>query len=268
MTEVIKLNHKSLPTVNEIVNSLKRSFIPTIVIEGKDDLFIYRWLKSNIDNSIISLLPCGGRPSLFEVYKRRSEFSDKDVIFIADKDFYRFFGVPEEKKDIIFTTGYCIENDIYSGSTIDDFLDKEDRDEFEKLKEIIGKWFSFEVQKKKQDITEGSANELTVSKHINVICPVGCNKICPDFSKKISYVEPQKCFTELVNQEYTLNVRGKQLFQMLSRFLSKKGRFSNFSEKNLIEIALKQNNNAYLTKIVNKIEKTLIPTETIVENVS
>jgi Protein of unknown function (DUF4435) len=112
------VGNKSLPTVNEIVNSLKRSFIPTILIEGNDDVFIYRWLKSNLATTLVSLQPCGGRNNLFKIYDRRHEFFDVNVVFIADKDSYRFTQIPSDRSDIIFTSGYCIENDIYEGSNI------------------------------------------------------------------------------------------------------------------------------------------------------
>ena len=147
MIGVIVMANHSLPTVDEIVNSLKRSFIPTILIEGPDDVFVYRWLKKNLNINPVSLQPCGGRTSLFSIYERRNEFSDKNVIFVADKDSYRFEEIPKDRDGVIFTSGYCIENDIYEGSSIGDFIDDEDRARLNLLRDIIGKWFAFELNK-------------------------------------------------------------------------------------------------------------------------
>lgn len=247
--------NQSLPTVDEIVNSLKRSFIPTILIEGSDDVFVYRWLKKNLNISPVSLQPCGGRTNLFSIYDRKNEFSDKNVIFVADKDSYRFEEIPYEREGIIFTSGYCIENDIYEGSNISDFIDDDDKARHDLLRKIIGNWFAFEL-KKYLETPQGEAS-LSVATHINVISPIGLDRICPNFSEQNNYLEPSENDIELVTNEYNLNVRGKQLFQMLSRFLSKKGRFSSFSDKNLIEIALKQGNNHLMERLVVEMNSEL-----------
>lgn len=251
------LKDNSLPTVDEIVNSLKRSNNPIILIEGTDDIFIYRYLKSKLNNTLVSLQPCGGRTNLFSIHDRRSEFSEKNIIFVADKDAYRFVGIPNEREDIIFTSGYCIENDIYHGSSIERIIDEEDKNEHELLRTIIGKWFAFEVDKYKSAIPNSSDASLSVATHINVVSPLGSRHMCPNFSRKVGYSEPDAMFVEYIFKEYNLNIRGKQLFQMLSRFLSKKGRFSSFSDKNLIEIAIKQDNNHLIDMLVLNIKNQL-----------
>jgi len=245
------LGNQSLPTVDEIVNTLKRSYLPTILIEGTDDVFVYRWLKGKLNNSLVSLQTCGGRNSLFSIHDRKHEFSDKNVVFVADRDAFRFDGIPDERDTIIFTSGYCIENDIFEGSNIGYFVDIEDRVDHDLLRRIIGKWFAFQVNKYQLEAPTTQNKSLSVATHINVISPAGLGAICPTYSADIGYSEPSSDSIDLIMNEYNLNVRGKQLFQMLSRFLSKKGRFSSFSDKNLIEIALKQGENVYLNKLVS-----------------
>lgn len=247
--------NRSLPTVEEIINSLKRSFIPVILIEGPDDVFVYRWLKSQLNTSVVSLQPCGGRNSLFTIYDRREEFEGKNVVFIADKDSYRFEPIPSDKSGIIFTSGYCIENDLYEGSNISNFIDEEDRQNHDLLREIIGKWFSFEVERFKTEENENKS--LRVKNHINTISPIGLNDMCPEFANKIGYRTPSEEILESIMGEYNLNIRGKQLFQMLSRFLSHKGRFSTFSDKNLMEMALKQGNNELLARLVTDLNSSI-----------
>jgi hypothetical protein len=256
--EVIVLNNKSLPTVDEIVNTLKRSFIPTIVIEGSDDVFIYRWLKSKLNNSVVSLQACGGRGKLYLVHDRKIEFSNKNIIFIADMDSYRFDGIPNERDDIIFTHGYCIENDIYDGSDIGGILDDVDLNDFAQLKKIIARWFAFELEEYKKRKELETTASLSVASHINEVSPLGCSDLCPDFIQKIAFKEPCPSFLDLVEGEYELNVRGKQLFQMLARFMSKKGRFSKFNEKNLLEIAMKQGCNENIQRLIDEINEKLV----------
>jgi hypothetical protein len=251
---VIALNNKSLPTTDEIVNTLKRSFLPIIVIEGTDDVYIYRWLKTKLSNSLVALQSTGGRNNLFAIHDRKSEFPNKKVIFIADKDSYRFDGVPSNRQDIIFTSGYCIENDIYHGSNVCNLLDDEDLNDFEVLKKVIIRWFSFELEQFNQRKLTNINTTLKVANHINVVSPVGVNDICPSFKTKIGFKEPCPSVIQVVENEYALNLRGKQLFQILTRFMSKKGRFSSFSDKNLIEIALKQGNNDSIQRLVSEID--------------
>ncbi len=251
---VITLNKKSLPTVNEIVNTLKRSFMPVIVIEGTDDVYIYRWLKTKLSNSLVSLQATGGRNNLFAIHDRKNEFVNKKVIFIADKDSYRFDGVPQNRRDIIFTSGYCIENDVYQGSDICNLLDPEDLNDFEVLKKVIIRWFAFELEQFNQRKLTDANTTLKVASHINLVSPQGSRDICPNFKTKIGFNEPCPNIVLLVEGEYGLNLRGKQLFQILSRLMSKKGRFSSFSDKNLIEIALKQGNNDSIERLVSKID--------------
>jgi hypothetical protein len=231
--------------------------MPIIIIEGTDDVYIYRWLKSKLANSLVSLQATGGRINLFAIHDRKSEFEGKKVLFIADKDSYRFEGIPQNRSDIIFTSGYCIENDIYDGSGINNLLDEEDLNDFEVLKKVIIRWFSFELEQFNQRKLVNSNTTLQVSNHINVVSPIGINDICPKFKAEINFREPCPNIISTVESQYGLNVRGKQLFQVLSRFMSKKGRFSSFSDKNLIEIALKQGNNASIQRLVSEIDNKL-----------
>jgi hypothetical protein len=251
---VITLNNKSLPTVDEIVNTLKRSFMPIIVIEGTDDVYIYRWLKTKLSNSLVSLQATGGRNNLFAIHDRKSEFVSKKIIFIADKDSYRFDGIPSNRQDIIFTSGYCIENDVYHGSDVCNLLDNEDLEDFEVLKKVIIRWFAFELEQFNHRKLTNINVSLKVASHINVVSPLGLNDICPSFKTQIGFKEPCPIVVQLVESEYGLNLRGKQLFQILTRFMSKKGRFSSFSDKNLIEIALKQGNNDSIQRLVSEID--------------
>jgi len=115
-------------TEEELVSTLKHTRIPTILVEGKDDVKIYRWLENDINESYLShvdILPCGCRNTLMKLYALRLSFSN--LVFIADKDQYVYGTIPPEYSDIVFTTGYSIENDLYAGKRIEDLFDTQDR---------------------------------------------------------------------------------------------------------------------------------------------
>ena len=229
-----------LPTPVEIIGTLKRSFLVTILVEGTSDTFVYRRLRSLCKSDpMVTMLYCGGRNRLFEVFSRRAEFESAKVVFIADLDSYRFDGIPDEYEEIVFTSGYCVENDIYHGSKVCNLLEPDEITKLDKLRELIGTWVAFELESHNARKLAGHNSTLAVSKHINQVCPTD-QEICPKFRTAISYSEPKQETVQHVFSEYDLNVRGKQLFQMVARYLSVAGRRSKFSVENLIEVAISQ----------------------------
>ena len=110
-------------TVEQLVGVLRRSRKPRIVVEGDDDVIIYRELTKRIGILEVAPLPSGGRKKLLQVYERRSEFAHVPVAFIADRDMWLFSGIPEGYADIIWTQGYSIENDLYVSAELESFLE-------------------------------------------------------------------------------------------------------------------------------------------------
>ena len=74
------------PTVDELVSTLRRSKLPTVVVEGRDDMQIFRWIEDLLEANKADIFGVGGRPNLFGVYDRKSEFSHLPVAFVADQD--------------------------------------------------------------------------------------------------------------------------------------------------------------------------------------
>ena len=111
------------PTVDELVATLHRSELPTVVVEGKDDMQIYRWVEARIGNRNADVLPVGGRENPLSVYERRTEYAHLPVAFVADRDMWLFSGIPPGYRDIIWTEGYSIENDLYLGAELENMLD-------------------------------------------------------------------------------------------------------------------------------------------------
>ena len=110
----------SLPpyNVDEIVTLLKGTNIPTVLVEGRDDINVFRFIEKRVAYSVkeINFIPCGGKEILFNVYRRKNEFPSKKVAFLADRDMNLFKDRTKHLKEIVWTKGYCIENDIFAGS--------------------------------------------------------------------------------------------------------------------------------------------------------
>ncbi len=230
---------------DEIVGLLKRTLLPTILVEGSDDVSVYnRHLESQINIEDVDVLPCQGRPTLLNVFQRREEFKNSQVVFVADKDMWFFLGIPEEyKSQIVFTDGYSLENDIYVEQSFKRLLDKDDIKKFENLIKELSIWFAFEVNRYKE--TGDSKCDVNTDR----ICPN--DTLCINFKQTINFVDPPYELVDRIHREYARALRGKNLFQALLRFLTR--RTSNYSRANLLELGSKVLDNPRIEILVNKI---------------
>ncbi len=132
------------PTVDELVSTLRRSKLPTVVVEGKDDMQIFRWMEDLLEVHEIDVLAAGMRSNVLAVYDRRSEFDHLPVAFIADRDKELFTQLPVGYEDIIWTQGYSIENDLYAGAdpSLENLMDPQEADEHRQLLDTIIEWFA------------------------------------------------------------------------------------------------------------------------------
>ena len=120
---------RSNMTVDDWVITLRRTYIPTVIVEGKKDIPIYRRIEKYIDIQNADVISVGGRNNLLLLYERRNEFAHLPVAFVADRDLWLFSGIPPDYPDIIWTEGYSIENDLYAGADLEKALNANDVDE-------------------------------------------------------------------------------------------------------------------------------------------
>jgi hypothetical protein len=229
----------------EIVDTLRETkSLLTVLVEGKDDASVYRYLEDQINDLIdiddVDVLICGGRPKLLNVFERRHEFKNTKTVFLADKDMWFFVGVPRDYEDIVFTDGYSIENDVYIESVFNGLLNRDERKLFEGLIRELSIWFAFEVNRYKE--TGDSKCDVSVDR----VCPN--NIFCPNFKKSINFVDPPQHLIDLICNEYTRSLRGKNLFQALLRFLNK----NEFSHPTLLRLGAKLEN-PKIEELINKL---------------
>ncbi len=136
-------------TPDELLAAMLKSTLPTVFVEGDDDITILRNLEPHLGFGSIDFVGCGGRNSVLEIFKRREELDGKNVAFFADQDLWFFQGVPQEYSEIVFTEGYSIENDLYfDGSTrLNELLDEAELNFLMTLKHNVATWFAFEVER-------------------------------------------------------------------------------------------------------------------------
>ena len=239
-------------TVDELVAVLGRSQLPTVIVEGQVDIQIYRWIEESIINRKVDIQSAGGRNNLLLVYKRRNEFAHLPVAFVADRDLWLFSGIPPGYPDIIWTEGYSIENDLYAGANLENLLNVDEVDEHRQVLEAIIEWFAFEVEE------HLAGREARVATHCNQVVRPGKTEMDQDFCTCRGFHPPNEALHQQIRSAYQLQLRGKSLFEVLSRFLNARNRRPKHSTLALYEIAFKMTlSHELMNRLIGEIERTI-----------
>lgn len=217
---------------DEIVSYLKRTSQATVLVEGSDEQRIYRYMEDQLSDFDLNFMVCNGREALLNVFNRRFEFSKSQVIFLADKDMWYFTGIPKEfEKDIIFTNGYSIENDLYNPAIFEGLMSREEKRLFDSIVSELARWQAFHVE-------EFFRNGCCNCNH-NVSAIIYNDILSQDHLALIGFKEPSDSFINLISTKYQEALRGKNLFQLLVKILSSSHRKSKYSRENLLEMGAK-----------------------------
>ncbi|MCS3451767.1 MULTISPECIES: DUF4435 domain-containing protein [Bradyrhizobium] len=187
---------KAYVTASEYVQTLKHSFIPTVITEGSDDYAVFRRIEERFAAIGLSLMPVGGKRTVLEIFRHRNEFPQIQVAFIVDQDTWLFSHIPSEYKDpsLIVTDGYSIENDLYRDGDMESLLLAHERADFQRDLEQIIKWFSYAVRKH----IEG--HESLLDYHPNQVVDAS-GKMLTDLPHRCGYTAPCPIFfADPVNQ--------------------------------------------------------------------
>jgi hypothetical protein len=243
-------------SLEEIIATTKHANLPTVFVEGPSDMAIFNRIEQEIGTLRANFLSCGDRETLFNVFRRRSEFTNIPTCFLADKDMWFFSDISPEYSEIIFTEGYSIENDLYVDSKIERILDVEERMQHAALIEEVCRWFAFEVNKYTKGI------EFRSDPNLSRLIPVPGLKCCPNYLSELGFCDPPAELVQSVAKKYALGLRGKLLFEIIVRFThAPKRKPRRYSYESLIELSVVYGlHEALITRIVNAIkEKLQIP---------
>lgn len=236
-------------TKEELLSYLKKSSLNTILVEGKDDASIYRWIENELSTGCnFDLLPCDGRDTLLDIFEKRNEITGIKLLFVADKDKFVYSNVPEPYADIIWTTGYSIENDLYFGGYLEALLTDKEKAKFEKGLINFIQYYSHDVEKVKRGID----TELRYHP----------NQILDDVFNLIKTNECGYDVTETIDQirnSYQLLIRGKSLFSLLFIILCDRDRPIKHKKTSLMEVCLKCNEQNLVRQIIERIKTELQP---------
>ena len=233
-------NSKSL-TADIIIETLKSSNLKTVLIEGIDDVDIYRTIEEYLDITDISFLECQGKTNLLNVFERRNEINE-NVLFICDSDLWVILGKPNIYEDdkLITTEGYSIENDIYSDG--EEFLLKLFKsNEVTKRDEIIRsicEWYSHEISL----ILQNSAHDCKFS-DVTILNTSIMKKYSAQFEQsfltKRNYIVAEKELYDSIINDFKSKLRGKFIFQIFEKIFQERQKKSiKYTKSQLFDMVL------------------------------
>lgn len=244
----------SAMTADEIAASLSKSALPTVLVEGSTDANVYRMIESQIGVERVSIINCQGRTVVLDLFHRRAEFSHLPVAFVCDCDMWIFSGVPSQFNDVVFTSGYSIENDVVAGSDLMALCDSADAQRFEQLVDAVTPCFAFEVEQ-----------HLAGNRVVGVASDLRIVDDATGFIKEshllaIGFVQPNPSLVSRIRQEYKLKLRGRLLLQCLMHTLNRRGsRESTYGRANLLEMGVKLSSKpVYVRSLCDRIGTALV----------
>lgn len=200
-------------TLEEIIATLEHSNLPAIVVEGKDDIIIYRELENLIEADVIS---AGGRYTVLEIFKNKltnPRLQDKKIVFIADKDTWVNTSIPNEykRRDLIFTNGYSIENDVFIDYACDKIISRDTQKQktFDEEKQKFIYWYALALQ-----------NTLQKDSFVNRELSTSIYHVLNQYNEFSQIQENEDYPTDLkedLEKNYALKVRGKSLLELFSK---------------------------------------------------
>ena len=176
------------------INRLRTSHFATLVVEGTSDQDIYSWFEDLLGTpKHIPKLDVGGRNNLLEIYTRREEFASQvAVAFMADPDREVLDDrdrILSAYPDIIWTTGYSIENDLYTDGKPTSLIHPNDLTEYNQA-----------LQTAINDFAQ------------QVVDEVNYKYVVKDRSKL------KEEYHAAISTNASLKLRGKNLFEVLEKF--------------------------------------------------
>jgi len=243
-------------TADELLATLGKSGLPTVLVEGTSDVRIYRRIEEMLGWSRGDVLCCGCRNNLLQVFTRRNEVQHPALAFLADRDMWLFQNTPPEYNDIVWTSGYSIENDAYIGSDVERLLESDERRLFCKLLDEVCEWFAFEVEEFRQ------GRPAFVARGIGGMLNDQRDSLRIAFLRERNFVKPNPQVVSEIRRNYVLNLRGKTLFDLLAQVIQRSRGKDRFNHGQLLWICVSMPRNPdHLARIVEELVKNLDPQE-------
>ena len=239
-------------TVEELIAYLKRSDLPAVLVEGRDDMTIYRWVEDASTVGLGAVIPCGGRSQVLEIARRQQEIAPRKVAFLIDSDSDSVWETEEDIENAIWTEGYSIENDLFATGVISQLMTSEEKNDFEQVVDLLTAWFLNCLI----CVKEGSDAKLCC--HSREVVDHKSLELRSDFTIDEEFEEKYRDACSRVRDHPLKFIRGKNLFDSSLVYLSDRGRRSKYSRQNLYELcAINYDKSSELVERLSQIQQIL-----------
>jgi hypothetical protein len=221
--------NKPRPTVDELYQLLKRTTLPTILVEGQDDIVFYRKIEEALSELQVDVLPAGNKQAVLDLMDKLDQLSGTArFVYVVDKDLW-VHGVPKEFRThtrLVMTDGYSIENDLFADGDLESLLDKNEITSFQSEVQKFCSWYALALER------TFSGGKGVFRTHPGKVLDD------PEFYETETRLKkdedsPKELYEQIVSN-YQAMLRGKSLLAILHRQLSKDGRDVKFSGKQLM----------------------------------
>lgn len=223
-----------------------------VIVEGVDDIVIYRNLIALYRSKGINVLAAGGRKKVLEVFDALKSTSHLNkAIFIVDQDSWIFSGVPAEYQhtSIICTSGYSIENDVYLDKQLDILMQGTNVfSAFQSDLQIYLKWFALAITRFCTNDNE-DGEILNVHPQTFFKCTSTIESFC---NLKAGEIFPQSTYDDLL-VNYGLKFRGKCLLPLAVIALGKRPDAPKYNSKTIMEETAITGRGVYLNRIFDAV---------------
>lgn len=244
-------NKISVPVLTSLITRPSDSIY--VVIEGEDDIFVFRPLMTIFKNKKIIVHSVGGRNNVLSVYNNvKNTPYLKQAIFIVDQDSWIFSGIPKDYQHerIICTSGYSIENDVYIDKKIDSLMHGLDvHSSFESNLRLYLKWFALAITR---FCTDNNACGEQLDVHPTAFFK-DQHSINTYHALKNGEVFPQQAYDDLL-VNYALKFRGKCLLPLAINALGDRPSNPKYNTKTIMEEAVITGRGVHLNRIFSEVE--------------
>lgn len=241
---------KPRPTTDELFELLRRTSLPTVLVEGKDDIIFYRKMEDELRNYSIDILPAGNKSAVLELRGRLEGVGlNVPLVFIVDKDLWVHTDEQHAGSNLISTCGYSIENDLYSDGDLESLLSDAEKSLYKAELDRFISWYALCVHR----FLSGTPSAFR-SHPSRVLDDDVFYSSCLKLHSNEIY--PLEFKTEICGS-YSMLLRGKSLLALLQRRLSSEARDVKFSTKQLIAFGASRKGPNF-QRICNDIEKSIL----------
>lgn len=209
------------PTLEEIISTLERSNLVTVIVEGNEDIIIYRSLEKRLVG--IDVLPVYGRKIVLDIFEEKQnnpKLKNKKIAFIADKDIWCNTGIPNKFNDssLIFTKGYSLENDVFVDYNCQNIINSNgNKNEFDLNKSKFIQWYTLALQATLNNIDERQSSTSAPAVHCDRKLSKHPIEVLNNFHK-LSQLHPEEDFPQVLKEQliedFPLTIRGKSLLAL------------------------------------------------------